>query len=377
MPRQTSLNNRVLTVLLLVALPVLLIGAGAVLGVGQARLREAQTAELRQIASHAAAAVDAYVYRRILDAALLGRVPDLRRAAAAGNEQPFDRGRATELDGQWTSDGAATAGQLGILATPASQYLADLVANDTAYREVLVTDRHGRLVAASGITTDYFQADETWWYQAWDNGRGRVRVSDVGRDESAQVYALEITVPVYAPGSDTAVAGVMKIVADSRETLAAIAGLEVGATAEAMLVRPDGSIVFRRRAHGPDDRFFAADLLRQGVAERAKALTASDPWSYEARSPEGSLRVVAVAPSQLSQSFPELPWLTVVSVEGDELRAPFRSLVWYFVLIVLLTAMAVLAMALWLSLRLSEPPVDPAYDMHLVEHPPLHRVDET
>jgi hypothetical protein len=375
MPRPTSLNNRVLTVVLLVALPVLLIGAGAVLGVGQGRLREAQTAELRQVASHAAAAVDAYVYRRILDAALLGRVPDLRRAAAAGNAQPFDQGRVTELDGQWIADGAATAERLGILTTPASQFLADLVKNDTAYREVLVTDRHGRLVAASGITSDYFQADEAWWYQAWDNGRGRVSVSDVGRDESAQVYAFEIAVPVHEPGSD-AVAGVMKIVADSRETLAAIAGLEVGATAEAMLVRPDGSIVFRRRAHTPDDRFFAADLLRQGVADRVKALAASDPWSYEARSPEGSLRVVAVAPSQLSQSFPELRWLTVVSVERDELRAPFRSLAWYFLLVVLLTAVAVLAMALWLSLRLSAPPVDPAYDMHLVEHPPLHRLGE-
>ncbi|CAN5614419.1 hypothetical protein BH23ACI1_BH23ACI1_19360 [soil metagenome] len=375
MSRPTSLNSRVLTVLLLVALPVLLIGAGTVLGVGQGRLREAQTAELRQVASHTAAAVDAYVYRRILDAALLGRVPDLRRAAADGNEQPFDQSRVAELDSQWIADGAATAARLGILTTPASQFLADLVAHDSAYREVLVTDRYGRLVAASGITSDYYQADEGWWYQAWDNGRGRVRVSDVGRDESAQVYAFEIAVPVPAPGGDGA-AGVMKIVADSRETLAAIAGLEVGATAEAMLVRPDGSIVFRRRPHAPHDRFFAADLLRQGVADRAEALAAPDAWSYEARSPEGSLRVVAVAPSQLAQSFPELRWLTVVSVERDELRAPFRSLVWYLVLVVLLTAVAVLAMALWLSLRLSEPPVDPAYNMHLVEHPPIHRVGE-
>jgi hypothetical protein len=375
MRRPGPLNSRVLTVLLLVALPVLLIGAGVVIGVGQSRLREAETAELRQIASHTAAAVDAYVYRRVLDAALLGRVPDLRRAAAEGNGQPFDRVRATEVDSQWIADGAATTARLGVLTTPASRFLADLVANDSVYREVLVTDRHGRIVAASGITSDYLQADETWWYDAWDNGRGRVRVSDVGRDDSAGVYAFEIAVPVLEPEGDT-VAGVMKIVADSRETLAAIAGLEVGATAEATLVRPDGSIVFQRRPHAPDDRFFAADLLRQGVDARAKASSAADAWSYEARSPEGSLRVVAVAPSQLSQSFPELPWLTVVSVERDELRAPFRSLVWYFVMVVLLTAVAVLAMALWLSLRLSEPPVDPAYEMHLVEHPPLHRVGE-
>lgn len=375
MPRPTSLNSRVLTALLLVSLPVLLIGAGIVVGIGQSRLREAETAELQQIAAHTAAAVDAYVYRRVLDAALLGRVPDLRRAAADGNAQPFDRVRATELDSRWIADGAATTAGLGILTTPASRFLADLVANDSVYREVLVTDKFGRIVAASGITSDYLQADETWWYDAWDNGRGRVRVSDVGRDESAQVYAFEIAVPVLAPGSDT-VAGVMKIVADSRETLAAIAGLEVGATAEATLVRPDGSIVFQRRPHAPTDRFFGADLLRQGLADRASAHAAPDAWSYEARTPDGPLRVVAVAPSQLSQSFPDLQWLTVVSIERDELRAPFRSLVWYFVMVILLTAVAALAMALWLSLRLSEPPVDPAYEMHLVDHPPLHRVGE-
>lgn len=369
------LNYRVLTVVLLVALPVLLLGSAAVMGIGQVRLRETQEAGLRQIAAHTAATLDAYVYRRILDAALLGRVPEIRRAAADGNDQAYDDARVKDLDHQWVTDGAATAARLGILATPASQFLADLVAHDTIYREVLVTDRSGRLVAASNITSDYFQADEGWWHKAWDNGRGRVHVSDVQRDESAQVYAFEIAVPVNAPGSDE-LAGVMKIVADSREMLAAIAGLELGATIEAMLVRPDGSIVFRRLAHAPDDRFFGADLLRQRMEERSRAREAPDTWSYEARSPEGSLRVVAVAPSQLWHSFPELPWLMAVSMERGELRAPFRSLVWYLVLVVFLTAIAVLAMALWLSLRLSAPPIDPAYDMHLVEHAQVHRVGE-
>jgi hypothetical protein len=369
------LNYRVLTVVLLVALPVLLLGAAAVIGVGQVRLREAQTAELREMAAYSAAALDAYVYRRILDAALLGRVPEVRRAAAAGNEEPFDEARTMDHDRQWIAGGAATAATLGILARPASQFLADLVANDTVYREVLVTDRYGRLVAASNVTSDYFQADESWWHKAWDNGRGRVSVSDVQRDESAQVYAFDIAVPVLAPGSDE-VAGVMKVVADSREMLAAIAGLEVGGTTEAMLVRPDGSIVFRRRAHGPEDRFYGAGLLRERMEERTRAQEAPDTWTFEARSPEGGVRVVAVAPSQLWQSFPDLPWLMVLSMDRGDLRAPFRSLVWYLVLVVFLTAIAVLTMALWLSLRLAAPPIDPAYDMHLVEHARVHRVGE-
>jgi len=375
MSRLASLNRRVLTVVLLVALPVLLLGAAAVIGLGQGRLREAQTSELRQLAAYTAAALDAYVYRRILDAALLARVPEIRRAAAAGNDQAFDGARTSEIDRQWQADGAAASARLGVLATPPSRFLADLVAHDSIYREVLVTDRYGRLVAASNITSDYLQADETWWYNAFDNGRGRISMSDVQLDESAQIYAFEVSVPVYAPSSEE-VAGVMKIVADSREMLTAIAGLEMGATTEAIVVRPDGSIVFRRRAHAPADRFFGADLLRQRLEERARTREAPDTWSYEAQSDEGTRRVVAVAPSQLTQSFPDLPWLMVLSAERDELGAPFRSLVWYLVLVVFLTAVAVLAIALWLSLRLAAPPIDPAYDMHLVERAQVRRVGE-
>ena len=73
--------------------------------------------------------------------------------------------------------------------------------------------------------------------------------------------------PVPAPSGED-LAGVMKIVADSREMLVGIAGLELGTSGEAMLVRPDGSIVFSRRAYDPKTRFFAAELLRQRLEER-------------------------------------------------------------------------------------------------------------
>jgi hypothetical protein len=40
------------------------------------------------------------------------------------------------------------------------------------------------------------------------------------------------------------------------------------------------------------------------------------------------------------------------------------------VIVFALTAIAVLGIALWLSLRLAAPGFDPAVDMHLVEHAP-------
>lgn len=373
--RFARLNRRVLTASLLVALPFLLAGAAIVINIGQNRLQAAERARLSQIAEYTAAAVDAYVFRRILDAALLGRVPEVRQAAASGNQSPADTARIAELDREWQQSGAAVADRLKLLETPASRFLADLIKNDSIYREVLVTDRYGRLVAASNLTSDYMQADEDWWMNAWDEGRGRVAVTDVRRDESARVYAFEIAVPVYDP-DDRQVAGIMKVVADSREMLAGIAGLELGSTGEAVLVRPDGSIVFSRRPYAEGDQFFAATLLRQQLEERAARKEAPATLTMDAASGDDDTRIVAIAPSQLGRSFPELSWLTAVSMTVSELEAPFNSLVWYLVVVVVLTGLAVLAIALWLSLRLAAPPIDPAYDLHLVEHARISRIED-
>jgi hypothetical protein len=369
--RWPPLNTRVLTAILLAGLPVLAIGTAVVLGIGRARLKEAEGARLAQMAEYIAGTVDAYVFRSILDTAVLARVPTIREAAAEGNKRPFDDGAAEELDRRWRSDRTGISRESRVLESATSRFLADLTRNDSVKREILVTDRYGRLVAASNITSDYLQADEEWWQEAFDGGHGRVSVTDVRRDESAGVYAFEIAVPVPAPSSDE-IAGVMKIVMDSREMLADVGGAEFGATAEAMLVRPNGSIVFSRRPHTEGDRFFAADLMREALEARAQRKGGNGPIRFDAGAEEGTTRLVVLAPSQLGRNYPGLAWYVALSVSQDELLAPFQSLLWYLMAAFALTALAVLAIALWLSLRLGAPAIDAAVDMHLVDHGYTH-----
>ena len=57
--------------------------------------------QLSQVAEHTAAAVDAYVFRRILDVSMMARVPTLRQAAAAGSAVPLDAERVKRLDREW------------------------------------------------------------------------------------------------------------------------------------------------------------------------------------------------------------------------------------------------------------------------------------
>ena len=198
------LNQRVLTVFLLVALPVLAIGVVLVLAGGQARLNDTFGRHLVQVAQQAAAHVDTKVFGRIADVSLLGRSPDLRREVALSSAKPFDEARAKQVDQAWQSTARPPADLVSLLGAPASRHLADLIAHERVYREMLLTDRHGRLIAASSPTTDYYQADEDWWQATFDDGRrGRVTVSDVRWDESARTFAIEIAVPVYGPEGDS------------------------------------------------------------------------------------------------------------------------------------------------------------------------------
>jgi len=370
----SSINRRVLTVLLIVALPILVLGARYVVESGEARVREAETVQLAQVAEHIASSADAYVFRRIVDAAVIARVPEIRRAAAVGSRQSVDQKQIEALDRQWQQDHRVPPSLSGVLSNPASRFLEDVVKQDQLYREILVADRHGRVVAASGITSDYYQADEGWFTQALDDGRrGRITVSDVRRDESAGVYAFDIAVPVADPESDD-LAGIMKIVASSQEMLAGIGGLELGTTGQAILIRQDGSIVFSRQAVEPGARFFGAEQLRERLAAAG-----DDPQAriyFRARSGDGTERVVAVARSQLHRSFPNLSWLVAVSVGERELLEPFRPMVWSLLAVIGLTAVAVLGVALWVSMRLARPALDPALDLHLVEHPKVPRIEE-
>jgi hypothetical protein len=150
------INYRVYTVFVIVSLPVLALGAMLVLGIGQVQLRASYERGLAQTAEHVAAAADAYVFRRILDTALLARTSDVREQAAAGSREPVDPGAVGQLDRAWRQERRVPPAVAAVLTNRAARFLADVVRHDPIYREILLTDREGRLVAASNVTSDYY-----------------------------------------------------------------------------------------------------------------------------------------------------------------------------------------------------------------------------
>ena len=99
------------------------------------------------------------VFRRVGDVETLATARLLQEVAAIGSRRAADPERIAETDALWRR-GEIPDGVFSLLENTASRFLHEVIAEDAAYRELLVADKHGRLVAASGITSDYYQADE-------------------------------------------------------------------------------------------------------------------------------------------------------------------------------------------------------------------------
>jgi hypothetical protein len=348
------INSTVLAAFLLVSLPVLAGGVLLVLLHAQATLRHTYGLHLSHVAQQTAAGVDAYVYRKVLDVSMLGRMPEIRQAVQA----------------------PPAADQATLAANNASRYLTELVALDPVYREITVTNKAGQLVAASRSLAPRNEAAEDWWKATVDDGpSGRVFVTQLRWDAAESVSVMQVSAPVPQDGG-TQLMGVVRVVFDARELLAPVAGMELGTTGMATLVRDNGTVVFSRASNEPSARFFAADQLSEGLTKQSAAEGArQDGLHFSAAGADGTQYVVGVAQSQLSRTFPNLSWLVAVTQAESELIGPVLGIGWYLLLVFVVTLALVLALALYFSMRLHAPPID--VDMGLVQHPHLSRMPDT
>jgi hypothetical protein len=373
-PASLRLNVRVFSVFLVVGLVMLVAASYFVIGIGQAGLRNAWGEHLRQVADQTAAAVDTYVFRLVIDASVLSHVPEVEERASAASQRPFDRQSASAIDRDWQRSGPPAAVK-DVMTNKVSGFFAEVTRQNPVYKELVLTDRYGRVVAASGRANAYLCADAAWWREAYGDGtHGQLVVSDVRYDARARTYGIEMTAPIAA-ASGGSVVGVLRTVVDVRDIGAVLGGVRMGTTGDAALVREDGSFVFAQTGVDPGARFFATDLLRERLAP-VKEGQPQAPLHFGASTANGTPRLVGVALSQLKASFPSMAWVVAVSQGEDELFAPVRAQAMPLVIVLGLTAIAVLAFALWYSMSLAKPPEPEEMDMHLTRHPRVHRIEE-
>lgn len=162
-------------------------------------------------------------------------------SALAGDLNKLTREELADLDARWPHMDLSEAPISSILNNPISTRLSHVQHEDNRVVEVLLTDRFGQLIAATGRTTDYYQGDEDWWRRSFNAGAGQMYIPPVSYDESSHTWSVDICLPIR---HERAVVGVVKIVVDVSRWLGPNGGTVGNVDAELMLVRiDDGRII--------------------------------------------------------------------------------------------------------------------------------------
>jgi hypothetical protein len=135
---------------------------------------------------------------RIVLAQTMSRDTDLLAAVRAKNAEKETAEEVQRKDKEWTARQDAPL-RKALVSSPCAQRLRQLIAPDPMVVEAILMDDHGANVCVSKETTDYWQGDELKWQKTFKEGL-EVFVDEPAFDESAQAFAVQLSVPVSDAG---------------------------------------------------------------------------------------------------------------------------------------------------------------------------------
>ncbi|PUB18817.1 hypothetical protein [Yoonia sediminilitoris] len=128
----------------------------------------------------------------------------------------FDQAMIDQADLLWRAqvdiEGAENIEE--VLINPAANFLREqVVASAGAITEVFIMDSHGMNVAASAVTSDYWQGDEAKFTQTYPMGPDAVHLGDVELDQSTQAVQSQVSIPMVDPDTSEVI-GAMTVAID-------------------------------------------------------------------------------------------------------------------------------------------------------------------
>jgi len=129
-----------------------------------------------------------------------------------------------------------------ILGNPAATSLLRYAAAHKPVAEILVADTKGRVVASSRKTSDYDQSDETWWTVGRGLPESGMWTDELHFDSSADVFSLDLVLPIYRQGE---LKGVAKLVLDVSPLFQHLRVSDDEGEGQLEILLPDGRILTR------------------------------------------------------------------------------------------------------------------------------------
>jgi hypothetical protein len=341
-----------------IAIPVIILGGLLILGSVRAEMNHVVGDDLLGgTAEDTARYLDSYLLSSFTTVSMVAASSDLHQATDAANlgyrgQQPSAiEERLKKTDEEWTGNRGAIPLAVEIIGRRASDYLREIAALHPSYKEMLLTDRFGALLAATNITTDYYQADEEWWQKAFGDGEdGALFIGDVRFDRSAGAYTIEVAVPVRRRVSETyEVSGVLKALIGADELFSVIGAIKRGESGHALLVSIDDGTVIA----GPE----RGDVMRRkypAFAQLEESLAVAGSRAFVGRQGD-DLWLAAYARMPQPSLAPYGHWVVVVQERYHEIHAATRRATTYLVAFFIGMVVLVLGFSLYLHYKLVKP----------------------
>ncbi len=221
--------------------------------------------------------------------------------------------------------------------------------------ELFITDKYGALVAASGKTSDFYQADEDWWQKAYNGGKGSVYVSDIEFDKSSKGWVISIAVPIKDQEGGEVI-GICKDSVGVDRFFSGLADFNLGATGHSVLINDKGMVIFHHGIPSMTDKILTEEALR-------KILTAKDPYVV-IKSGMFYHRNVFVAISEMKVPFlpdGDVSWIMLVVQDMSEVSMPINNFIIQIVIIAILMLILTIPIGAFFGRIVS----DPIHELHI------------
>lgn len=118
-----------------------------------------------------------------------------------------------KLDKQWRATKGVDGFVKPYMTNICAKHLVHFQDANEGFSEIFIADAKGLNVCQTNKTSDYYQADEDWWVQGFNDGKGHAYHGQIEYDESARSEAISLYIPVMDPKTHQAI-GVAKAVID-------------------------------------------------------------------------------------------------------------------------------------------------------------------
>lgn len=259
----------------------------------------------------------------------------------------------TVKDKQWTSVPAAAVPGSQLIQrvvneayNPSVRVLQNFKARFPDHVEVFFTDKYGGNVAASSVTSDFYQGDETWWQQAYQEGAGAVYVGNPQLDKSSGTIAVVLAIPIRNKGNE--VIGVLRSTLDVKEVRDQLGAVKLGRTGRLVVADAEGVILFDPVRQPDPDQKLPASLLRADLVKKNVA-----GWT---QLPAFNDKMAIVGYGRRARNFnipalDRLPWTTIGAIESQEALETIASSNRFQLVLGFFVALIAIGLAIFLANR--------------------------